>query len=575
MSLKQSYTHRHQAVIRVCAESPLCVGTGEGDFNTDDKIARDAFGIPYIPGTGLTGALRASLNKKEEDKKEKEEKKNKKASKVDKYFGFSSARESQGSRLMVSSAHIFINDKVADGLEAIEANLDKIQEQVIANMAMREHVRINEKGVAADKGKFELEYLPKGVKMVFELEFLSNNTAEENEFWNELLNEIRQPWFRIGGNTRKGFGQLGIEEIYVRCLDLTEASQRQAYLDKSSRIELPQAGKDSWTKLDQFKPQENKGYTHYQLKLKARDFFLFDGFNLELFKDDKDPEHKPADFHPKQERVLVYGYCNEKKQWKYESVVKYLIPASSIKGALRHRFAYHYNCLTDTYIKPEDFEAKLSRIEAEMDKLTKQKESIIEDFQKECEGKSLAELQKLNLEQNFAPYERALAKVEAQLGNLLALAAKDSPSAGDDEDLLLSIKGVEDLFGSALDTKKNKDKKQSQGQKGRVLIQDLYIDTEKTKAQKKVLNHVKIDRFTGGAIDTALFTEEVLEYDQELIFDFYVEEQAFKDKQVKEAWNRCLEDLKQSRLALGGGTMRGHGMFKGELYINPNNQEKP
>lgn len=58
---------------------------------------------------------------------------------------------------------------------------------------------------------------------------------------------------------------------------------------------------------------------------------------------------------------------------------------------------------------------------------------------------------------------------------------------------------VEDIFGA------KKDKK-IDGFKGNILISDLYLEKNDTK----IFDHVSIDRFTGGAIEGALFQEKTV-----------------------------------------------------------------
>ena len=86
-----------------------------------------------------------------------------------------------------------------------------------------------------------------------------------------------------------------------------------------------------------------------------------------------------------------------------------------------------------------------------------------------------------------------------------------------------------------------------------------------------MLNHVKIDRFTGGAVTGALFSEEVL-YAPELSFTF---ELMLYDTTIKEekentlrAFETSLIDLCKGYLPLGGGVNRGNGTFKGILKKN-------
>lgn len=126
------------------------------------------------------------------------------------------------------------------------------------------------------------------------------------------------------------------------------------------------------------------------------------------------------------------------------------------------------------------------------------------------------------------------------------------------------------LFGSEGDNR-GKNKK-----RGNILISDIIkIPTE--ELEKKVLNHVKIDRFTGGAVPGALFSEEVL-YSPEnsftlelLLYKAAITEDK-KDKEDKEkilkAFETALTDLCKGYLPLGGGVNRGNGTFKGSLKKN-------
>lgn len=107
---------------------------------------------------------------------------------------------------------------------------------------------------------------------------------------------------------------------------------------------------------------------------------------------------------------------------------------------------------------------------------------------------------------------------------------------------------------------------------GNLLISDI-IEPPKGETKKKLLNHVSIDRFTGGAIKGALFTEEVtVGNGQSYSLRFFVNKKIFQgDKEIKEestipeAFHLALKDLCEEMLPLGGGVNRGNGCFSGEL----------
>ena len=120
------------------------------------------------------------------------------------------------------------------------------------------------------------------------------------------------------------------------------------------------------------------------------------------------------------------------------------------------------------------------------------------------------------------------------------------------EDAKLSI---EELFGEAKNSKKD-----IAGSKGKILFSDCF---KKDKKKIKTFDHVSIDRFTGGAIDGALFQEKTIaqkdEWEIEIVVENEIEEQYIK------AFESSLKDICSGSLALGGATTKGHGVFSGEV----------
>jgi CRISPR/Cas system CSM-associated protein Csm3 (group 7 of RAMP superfamily) len=207
--------------------------------------------------------------------------------------------------------------------------------------------------------------------------------------------------------------------------------------------------------------------------LKPDDFFLFgSGFGNE-----------DADMIPVRE--TYFDWSSGKPVAKEKAV---LIPGSSIKGAISHRVAFHYN----------------------------------------------------KIKKFFAGNPNAKTGVE----NL----------------------AVQTLFGY---TKKRKDengKEKEELQRGNVLISDV-IQVQDNE-QNKILNHVSIDRFTGGAIDGALFSESVVysNNDEPYNLTFKVNNEALNDDDIKQSFEQSLFDIAEGMLPLGGGVNRGHGCFSGKVY---------
>ena len=130
---------------------------------------------------------------------------------------------------------------------------------------------------------------------------------------------------------------------------------------------------------------------------------------------------------------------------------------------------------------------------------------------------------------------------------------------------------VRSIFGSEgeknLETNSMENK-----QRGNLLISDIIEVRE--RAKPKLLNHVSIDRFTGGAIDGALFNEQTLYAKGEKFnIGLMIADDAIADSDIRWAFERALKDVATGMLPLGGGVNRGNGVFTGKA-IKYNKEKK-
>ena len=454
------YQYRFLARIVIEAQTPLNIGSGNKGIMTDSLVLRDVNGLPFIPGTTIAGLLRHSIQSSEEK---------------DLLMG----SKTQGSPLIITEAKMLNQDgEVLDGIIGdadLESDFAGLYRQ---KLPIRQHVKIGHRGVTTDGGKFDEEIVVKGTRFCFEMEMLSSSIKDEDKF-KELLNTLNTETFRIGSGSRSGFGEIEIVggQCQYKMIDLTDKKQKEWYLKKSSS--LSEEWQDAET-ISLTKP-ESKGWTSYTIELRPVDFMLFGSG----FGNDK------ADMTYVRESFVDWS-TNPAQVKDREHVI--LIPASSIKGALSHRLAFHYN-----------------RIKERFSDTLKEGEKI-EDFT----GKN--------------------------------------------------NEAVKAVFGS--EGEKDNDGKMQDKQRGNLLMSDIIRESAVTP---KIMNHVSIDRFTGGAIDGALFNEETI-YAKGLSFDFgiLVENSAFVDKDVKTAFECTLKDLCSGMLPLGGGVNRGNGCFEGTIKRNEN-----
>lgn len=101
--------------------------------------------------------------------------------------------------------------------------------------------------------------------------------------------------------------------------------------------------------------------------------------------------------------------------------------------------------------------------------------------------------------------------------------------------------------------------------RGNVLFEDIFIPKE--YVTKATIPHVKIDRFTGAAMNGALFAEKVcyLTTSQPFSTEIWLNKQAVTDADVLCSFEAALKDLCGGNLPLGGHVNRGYGALEGKI----------
>lgn len=436
-----SYKYRFLARVVLEAKTPLAIGSGKEDIFTDALVATDVNGLPYIPGTSIAGVLRSMIGDKQ----------------TEPFFGFKGikGKGGKGSKVIFTEAKILNSQgEIVDGLK-----LDAFEDSLLTNykeLPIRQHVRMNSKGTGEDKGKFDEQVVFAGTRFCFEIEFLSEDDADEANF-KAILSCINKNTFRLGSGSRSGFGEIEVVEIKTLILNLSNATDLQAYLEKSSDLSKDFA---QWKDNDK-ESVADENWTTYEITLKPNDFFNFSsGFGDE-----------EADSVPVVARKVEWANGEGKL-----SEPKTLIPASSVKGALAHRVAFHYNKLKKCYA--------------------------------------------------------------GGTGN-------NAPKVGGENF------AVRALFGYS-DSKTQ--------ERGNMLFSDII---KEKRFEEKIINHVSIDRFTGGGIDGALFSEKATYAKGEEIKFTVLLNKCVTDTDVIVAWENTLNDLCHSMLPLGGAVNKGYGMFTG------------
>ena len=494
----QTTTYNTRLIARVTIEAatPLAIGSGKKSILTDATIIRDANDLPFIPGTTIAGLIRHAID---------EELANHLMGFIRKKNNKQGENEVEGSRLIVTEAKLLNRKgKAVDGLFSLEAMCDVEDRAFLDNFKhapIRQHAKINHRGVTEDKGKFDEEVVPKGARFCFEMELMANpkneeELAEYKQDFKDLLRKLRADGFRVGGKSRNGFGKIEVvgEACLYRELDLSLPADLDLYLKKSASLAETW---DGFEPLELEKPQESR-YTRYKLEITPKDFLFFgSGFGNE------DVDHS----YIKEQHITWDGDGNSGR-WHSQDL-SLVVPASSVKGALAHRTAFHFN-------------------------------KLAERFANEMPAEELAN--------HSGKHNEAVCALFGSEGN-------------------------DDKYES--NKKENATERCDGKRRGHVLFADI-VTLKNKKTDKKIHNHVKIDRFTGGAIEGALFDEEALithpnepeKLELELLVD--VDERINEDQRIILAFEETLKDVCKGLLPLGGNVNKGYGQFDGKLLKDGN-----
>lgn len=322
----------HLARFTLEARSALSIGTGGSDSVYDHPIVRDANGLPMIPGTSLAGVLRHLWIQNQGE------------TAADRLFGHQERDSGAASRLEVATC--VLQDSHGRPVEGLLLGPDRqcLDNDPLLRAALagredptfRDRVRLTHRGVAKQNGKFDRSVLLAGYRFSGELRLWSEQ--QDDPDWPELLALLNDPRLRLGGATRAGLGALVLRRIQGASFDLAGTPEEIARFRS-----LPQS-LDATTGLKAMDPPVSKSQAPIRLlrlRLEANDFWRIGQGNAPLGQYDKTP-----DLLPKTEPVV---HWDPQGQGRIEPRLA-LVPASSVKGALAHRTAFHWNVLNGDFV---------------------------------------------------------------------------------------------------------------------------------------------------------------------------------------------------------------------------------
>jgi CRISPR/Cas system CSM-associated protein Csm3 (group 7 of RAMP superfamily) len=470
-----------QAVITLEARSPLTVGAGAGDDLRDSICVTDANGLPTLPGTSIAGALRARWPDSGRDALFGPERGNGDARRSRAWVGWAAPHDARN-----EPVPYLVPDALKD--DAVLA--------LLRGGTTRDHVRISPFGTADREGKFDETLVPRGARFSFELRIEDPEPGDVVR----MLGLFRDGSLRLGGGTRRGFGLVQAVALRASSFDLAKAKDRDEWAKYAAELSLGKRGRLLAAEREAAAPAQPTGaWRAARLDLRAEAGWRVGGRDREGWEVDG----READLVPVVEPAIAWR--DEGGGTRGRRVVQAFLPGSSVKGALRHRSAFHLRCLREEW-RPADWD-----IGAE-------------------HGKAYTD----GLEHLFGR-------------------AKDKKGRSEEAS---DRRAAEDIAGRVYVSDV-------------VVATAEESETATLRTGAAYQQHVSLDRFTSAPLAGHLFSEAMLyktTLTLDVLVDLAGPTEASAPTDLRDelrALRRALRDLCKGRLALGAAAARGHGTFTG------------
>ncbi len=320
-------------VARVTLEltSAIVVRASSLSASAPTDFVRDANGLPALPGTSLCGALRHAYGDYLRSTGRSATDADHQTAVI---FGASGDVDGSASRFSISWGRIHDGENhVIDGLFGPED--PRLLCPVLLNArqgARRDRVRINQRGTADGLGKFEDLVISAGHRFTFDMGLRGD--VQDNGVWQSLLDFLCDPDIRLGAGTRHGLGAIRVHRLGAKAFNLRQYSDYEAFcrlpVGLGREADLPDVATRAHGKRQRI-VAVLKG-------LRPTTPWVFGGGI---------PEAEEATAPVAEAMILWDGDRGAPSSQPLQ-----FIPATSVKGVLAHRLAWHYNRLTGYRVVP-------------------------------------------------------------------------------------------------------------------------------------------------------------------------------------------------------------------------------
>ncbi|MBD1389278.1 hypothetical protein IC617_07565 [Neiella sp. HB171785] len=299
----------------------MAVNSGQTAKGFDADLVRDANGLPIIPATSLIGALRHCYERNSSNSD---------------WFG--NKDESSKVSATFGCVHNQLNQPIQGLISPAEIEQDDLLSRLIQKAPVkRDRVALNERGVAKDKAQFDQVALPKGTRFTFDL--VLQEAHKVGEAWHALLDVLAHPLLRLGATTRNGFGCFDVKAIETVNWNLKaeDAATSYAHLNRRINGSLHDESYD-YVPNTKVKPI-------VKASLKAESGWISGTGHYDLSGKNRSSINRFSG-----SEVCIKWLGSGDSQRAEINAPKATLTASTIKGILAHRMAFHYRCIKNEFV---------------------------------------------------------------------------------------------------------------------------------------------------------------------------------------------------------------------------------
>jgi CRISPR/Cas system CMR subunit Cmr4 (Cas7 group RAMP superfamily) len=309
------------------AKSPLSMGSGDpGSFDVD--LVRDANDLPMVAGASLEGALKALYRREFEN------------------TGVWLGDSDNVSRIGFSNGHIV--DETGTSVTGIQfGRVSAFLKNYRSTAPLkRDHVKLDGSGVTDERQKFHRVAVPRGSRFAFEVTMWGDETDADRQAFENLLSLLSHPLLRLGGASHRGYGKIAVHAGGWKCWgDASKHADEIAETRNAPFTDLAGLTQN----LAELRPP--KQLDRCSISLTSDQYWRLgqDGARTQ-------PAESAQNALTPMREIWV-RWKKGRAIWKEPSpelAKDYVLPGSSVKGALYHRTLYHWNCQQGLFAETAD-----------------------------------------------------------------------------------------------------------------------------------------------------------------------------------------------------------------------------